>query len=244
MSENPVVLVTGAGRRIGAAIARQLHAQGWRLLLHARREAGEVSALAAALNAERAESAHPLLADLLDPAACRGLVEAAAARWGRLDALVNNASSYRATPLATVTPAQIEDLVGSNLRAPLLLAQAATRQPGFRAIVNLLDVHVRRVRPGFSAYLAAKAGLWTLTEVLALELAPQVRVNAVAPGHMIWASESQLSSPEQRAELARIPLARLGGAEPVAQAVAFLLSPAADYLTGVVLPADGGLRLA
>ena len=168
---------------------------------------------------------------------------AARARWGRIDALVNNASSYFRTPLAAVTPEQFSDLIGSNLAAPLFLSQACAAFAELRGIVNIVDVHARRPRAEYAPYFAAKAGLWTLTEALAVELAPRVRVNGVAPGHMIWAAKPTLTPQQQAAELARIPLGRLGGADEVAKAVAFLLSAASDYMTGAVLPVDGGLRL-
>lgn len=239
-----VVLVTGAGRRIGAAIARQLHAAGWRVLLHCRESRDQAECIAGELNLERANSADVLGADLLRVEALQRLAHQAHARWGRLDALVNNASSYFATRLDQIRPEQFDDLVGSNLRAPLFLTQACVplmREGG--SIINILDVHVRRPIAGFAPYLAAKAGLWTLTEALALELAPRIRVNAVAPGHMAWADQPQFDPQREAAELARIPLGRLGGLEEVARAVRFLLSPDAAYLTGAVIPVDGGLRL-
>ena len=240
----PVAMVTGAAVRVGAAIAETLHAQGFRVVIHCRHSRAEAEALAARLNAARADSAAVLAADLIDLPALPAFARAARARWGRLDALVNNASSYFRTPLAAVTPAQFSDLIGSNLAAPLFLSQACAAFPELRGIVNIVDVHARRPRAEYAPYFAAKAGLWTLTEALAVELAPRVRVNGVAPGHMIWAANPTLTPQQQAAELARIPLGRLGGADEVAKAVAFLLSAASDYMTGAVLPVDGGLRLA
>lgn len=242
---SPVVLITGAARRIGAAIARRLHEGGARVVLHCRESAAEAGELAGSLNARRADSAHVVQADLLDLDALRALAGEAHERWGRLDALVNNASSYYATPLEDLTAAQFDDLIGSNLRAPLFLVQAcAPRMAEGGSVVNLIDVHARRPLSRFSAYLAAKSGLWTLTEALALELAPRLRVNAVAPGHMVWADQPQFSIQQREEELRRIPLQRLGGEAEIARAVAFLVSPEAAYLTGVVIPVDGGLRLA
>lgn len=243
-AEPRTILITGAARRIGAAIARALHDDGARVLLHCRASRSQADALAAELNARRADSARVLCADLLDVHALPRLAQDAHAAWGRLDALVNNASSYFATPLAELTPAQFDDLLGSNLRAPLFLAQAcAPRLAAGGSIVNILDVQARRPMSGFCAYLAAKSALWTLTEALALELAPRLRVNGVAPGHMVWADQPQFSPERQAQELARIPLQRLGGIEEIARAVRYLLSPDAAYMTGAVIPVDGGLRL-
>jgi pteridine reductase len=241
--EHPVVLITGAAARIGAAIARQLHAAGWNVVIHYRHSADAAVQLAAELDQQRPHSARAVQADLVRHGAPATLAQSAASHWGRLDALVNNASSYFRTPLAELGEAQFDDLIGSNLKAPLFLAQACAAQESLRSIVNILDIHVRRPMRGYAPYLAAKAGLWTVTEALALELAPRVRVNAVAPGHMIWATHNQMSEAQKAAETARIPLGRLGGAEEVARAVAFLLSPDAAYLNGAVIPVDGGLRL-
>lgn len=242
---NPVVLITGAGKRVGAATARELHKHGWRVLIHARESRQEASALADELEAQRKDSAQPVQADLQNVDNIEALAQLAYQRWGRLDALVNNASSYHRTPLGSITPAHFEDLIGSNLRAPLLLTQACARFQTLSAVVNILDVHARhQPMPGYSAYTAAKAGLWSLTESLALELAPRVRVNGVAPGHMIWATSNNMSEAQKSAEIARVPLQRLGGGEEIARAVRFLLSAEAAYMTGAILPVDGGLHLA
>lgn len=239
-----VVLVTGAARRIGAAIARRLHEDGARVILHCRGARTEAEMFAAQLNAQRADSARVLCADLLDLDALRGLARDAHAAWGRLDALVNNASSYQATPLATLSVQQFDELIGSTLRAPLFLAQAcAPLLADGGSIINILDVHARRPLAGFSAYLAGKAGLWTLTEALALELAPRLRVNGVAPG-LMSAQQPQFPAAQLAQESAKIPLARFGSEQDIANAVRFLLSPEAAYLNGAIIPVDGGLRLA
>ncbi|HET8881324.1 MAG TPA: pteridine reductase [Solimonas sp.] len=243
-TESPVVLVTGAARRIGAAIARLQHAAGWNVVVHARRSADDARTLVDELNRARAGSAELLLADLADSATIAPLAAAAHARWRRLDALVNNASSYFPTPFGTIGDAQLDDLLASNLRAPLLLAQACAPLFGDgAAIVNIVDVQTPRPQPPYAAYHAAKAGLWSLTESLALELAPRVRVNGVAPGHMLWALSGGIDTAQQARELARIPLGRLGGGDEIARAVRFLLSADAAYITGAILPVDGGLRL-
>ena len=239
------VLVTGAARRVGAAIVRLQHAAGWNVVIHAHRSFAEAEALAAELNAVRVQSAAALRADLADASALAGLARQACDRFGRLDALVNNASTYYKTPLGEISAAQIDDLVASNLRAPLLLTQACAPLLGDGGcIINLLDTQVRQPRPPFAAYYAAKAGLWAQTEALALELAPRLRVNGVAPGHTLWTDDGSGIEVHERAdELARIPLGRLAGAIEIARAVRFLLSDDASYITGAILPVDGGLRL-
>jgi pteridine reductase len=244
MNPSKVALVTGAARRIGAAITRELHAAGWQVLIHYRGSADEAQALATELQALRPLSAHTVQADLADADALRTLVTQAHAQWGRLDALVNNASVYYPTPFGQISAAQFDDLAASNLRAPLLLTQAcAPLMSDGGCVVNIIDALARQPATGFAAYHAAKSGLWTLTEAMALELAPRLRVNGVAPGHMMWPEYAELSEEQQRRELARVPLGRLGGAKEIARSVRFLLSDDAAYITGAVLPVDGGLRL-
>jgi len=239
-----VVLVTGAARRIGAAIARQLHAVGWNVVIHYRASGGEARALERELNRARPESAHCLRANLLDLKAVEKLAAQAHERWSRLDALVNNASSYYATPLEKLGEDDFDDLIGSNLKAPLFLIQAcARRMMAGGAVVNITDIHAGAPMKHYSAYCAAKAGLVSLTESLARELAPHIRVNAVAPGHVLWAEQNAMSAAQRDAEIARVPLGRLAQPAEIAAATAFLLSPAAGYITGATLPVDGGLRL-
>lgn len=239
-----VILVTGAARRIGAAISRALHDDGARLILHCRRSRTQADALAAELNAQRADSARVLSADLQDLDDLARLAREAHGAWGRLDALVNNASSWQSTPLSQLRPAQFDELIAANLRAPLFLAQAcAPLMAEGGCIVNLLDVHARgRPVAGFSAYLASKGALWTVTEALALELAPRLRVVGVAPG-LMSAEQAQFTPAQMASETRRIPMARPGSEADVAQAVRFLLSPGAGYLNGTVIAVDGGLRL-
>ncbi len=241
-SAGPVALITGAGRRIGRAIALELHAAGWRLVLHYR-SGDEAAALAAELNADAAGSAISLAGDLADAGLGDRLAQAAVARWGRVDALINNASSFFPTPLLGLTSSQFDDLIVSNLKGPLFLAQACSRVMATGVIVNLLDIHARKPMPGYVAYCAAKAALWSVTESLAVELAPGIRVVGVAPGRMIWGEGDNLDERARVAEQSRIPMRRLGGGEEVARAVRFLLSADAAYLNGVILPVDGGLRL-
>ena len=244
MEPNPVVLVTGAARRIGAGIARHLHARGSPVVVHYRHSDDDAGRLVASLNALRPDSALAIAADLSDAQECARLVESAA-RWkGRLGALVNNASSFHRTPIGSIDEQQWSELIDGNLKAALFTSQAAVpwlRESG-GAIVNLCDVHTERPLPQFSVYTAAKAGIVALTRALALELAPRVRVNAVAPGSLDWPETAVFSEDERRAGEAAIPLGRLGSADDVARAVEFLLF-GNDYVTGHVLNVDGGSSL-
>ncbi|MBB5014673.1 pteridine reductase [Rehaibacterium terrae] len=236
----PVVLVTGAAKRIGAAISRHLHAAGCDLALHYRHSAGEMQALVDALEAERPGSTLALQADLADTAALPGLIERTAAHFGRLDGLVNNASTFYATPLGTITEAQWDELFASNAKAPLFLAQAAA--PHLRAargaIVNILDIYAERPLAELAAYAGSKAALTALTKALALSLAPEVRVNGIAPGAVIW-PETGKSVDDIRHIIDRTPLGRAGSPDEIADAVQWLLFQA-GFMTGEVLRLDGG----
>jgi pteridine reductase len=235
-----VILVTGAARRVGSAIVRHLHGQGARIVLHCRSARAEADALAGALNGARIDSAMVVQADLLDTAQLPALVAAVTARYGRLDGLVNNASSFYPTAVGEINETAWQDLVGSNFKAPLFLAQAAA--PALRvsggAIVNITDIHAERPLQGYPLYSAAKGALLTLTRALAVELAPGIRVNAVAPGPILWPDDGQLDD-GSRAEIVRHTLLkREGTPEDIAGAVAFLMSAA--YITGQVINVDGG----
>ena len=239
------ILVTGAGRRIGAAIARALHAAGSRVALHCHRSRDEADALAAELERMRPGSTVVVQADLLDVAALPRLVEAAAAAFGGLHGLVNNASSFHATPMGAIDLADWEDLSGTNLRAPLFLAQAAApRLKATRgAIVNVIDIHAERPLGGYAVYSVAKSGLAGLTRALALELAPDVRVNGVSPGAILWPEGGEHFAPDERARIeSQTPLQRIGRPEEVAGAVKYLLLDA-PYVTGQILAVDGGRSL-
>lgn len=238
-----VVLITGAARRIGAQIARELHADGWCVALHYRQSAEAAQELANELESRRPDSAATLQADLLDRAGHERLIDQAQQVWGQLDALVNNASSYYPTPIGSIDESAFDDLMGSNFKAPLFLSQAFAGAVRQGSIVNIVDTHVQAPMPGFAAYSSAKGALDTLTRALARELAPRIRVNAVAPGHIIWSEHETLSDEQMREELGRIPMGRLGTPKDIARAVRFLLSEDAVYITGVTLPVDGGLRL-
>jgi pteridine reductase len=233
-------LVTGAARRIGAAIARRLHACGANIVLHYRGAESEAVGLASEMNAARAASAICVKADLLAPIAPKALLAASLERFARLDVLVNNASMFYPTAVGSIEPGHWEELIGSNLRAPLFLAQEAAPELAKRggAIVNVADIHAERPLKGYLVYSVAKAGLVALTRALALELAPLVRVNAVAPGAIAWPEDSQFAPPERDRIVASTPLARLGSPEEIARAVQFLAC--APFVTGQVLAVDGG----
>lgn len=244
MSASPLhgkaILVTGAARRVGSAIARHLHAGGADVVLHYRAARAEADALAALLNATRPGSASVVQADLLNVAALTDLAAAALACHGRIDGLVNNASSFFPTVIGGIDEAAWNDLVGSNFKAPLFLSQAlapALRASG-GAIVNITDVHAERPLRGYPLYSAAKGALLTLTRALAVELAPEVRVNAVAPGPILWPDDGQFDD-DSRVEIVRHTLLKREGApDDIAGAVSFLLT--ARYVTGQVINVDGG----
>jgi len=242
--ERPVALVTGAARRVGATIARTLHAAGYDVALHYRHSADDAHALAEVLQGQRPDSVQLLQADLADIAALPALVDAVLDRHGRLDALVNNASAFHPTPLGEATPAQWDNLFASNAQAPFFLSQAAV--PALReargGIVNLLDIYAERPLANHALYCMAKAALAAMTRSLALDLAPEVRVNGVAPGAVMWPADGKPYD-DQQALLARTPLQRAGTPEDVAAAVLWLLRDA-PFVTGQVLRVDGGRTLA
>ena len=238
--EGQAALVTGGARRVGAAIARELHGAGASVLLHYRDSEAEASKLAAELNAVRAGSAATVKADLLAPVAPKALVAAALERFARLDLLVNNASSFFPVPVGEIEASHWEELIGSNLRAPLFLSQEAAPQLARNkgAIVNIVDIHAERPLKGYPVYSIAKAGLAALTRSLALELAPDVRVNGVAPGAIAWPEDGQFDPEERKRILASTPLGRVGTPEDIAQAVHFLAC--APYVSGQIIAVDGG----
>ncbi|KGI78781.1 pteridine reductase [Oleiagrimonas soli] len=239
-TSRPVALITGAARRIGAGIARRLHAAGYDLLLHYRNSDEAIQALCMELTAARENSVHAVAADLADAEAAKVLVDAALQRFGRLDALVNNASAFFASPLETTTAAQWDTLFAVNARAPFLLCQAAA--PALRAthgaIVHLTDLHAARPRPDLLAYAASKAALEALTRGMAAALGPEVRVNAVAPGAILW-PENEGDPAARQTMLANTPLARTGTVEDIAESVRWLLMDA-GFVTGQILRVDGG----
>ena len=238
--QGKTALVTGAARRVGAAISRRLHAAGANIVLHYRGAEAEVAKLEGELNAARAKSAMKVKAELLAPIAPRALVSAAVERFGGLDVLVNNASSFFPIAIGAIEASHWEELIGSNLRAPLFISQEAAphlaRTRG--AIVNIVDIHAERPLKGYPVYSIAKAGLAALTRSLAVELAPAVRVNGVAPGAIAWPEDGQFPDDERARIVATTPLARVGSPEDIAQAVHFLACAA--YVTGEIVAVDGG----
>ncbi len=239
---SPVILVTGGARRVGAQIVRTLHAAGARIVLHYRTSLPTAAALAAELNAQRSDSVCAHSCDLRDAEALTRLMADVGAHWGRLDALVNNASSFYPTPVGSIGEADWDALVGSNLKGPLFLSQAAAPLLASTrgCIVNITDIHAERPLKSYPLYCAAKAGLLGLTRALALELAPEVRVNAVAPGAIEWPeNDSDFPPTEQAAIIDHTLLKRIGAPEDIARTVKFLIFDA-PYITGQVINVDGG----
>jgi pteridine reductase len=238
-------LITGGARRVGAAIARELHAAGANLVVHYRKSGGEAEALADELNATRARSAATIQADLMDAARLPSLVEFAVGRFGGLDVLVNNASTFYATKVGEITPAAFDDLFGTNVRAPLFLSQAAA--PALRAtrglILNIVDIHALRPLRHYTTYCAAKAGLHMLTRSLAKELGPEVRVNGISPGPVLW-PEGGAGDPAVREKIIqRTILKRMGTPGDIARTALFFAADA-PFITGQILAVDGGRSVA
>ncbi len=234
-----VALVTGGARRLGAEIVRQLHARGMQVAVHYGVSGTEADALVAELDALREGSAAAVAADLADSESPRLLKDFVQERFGRLDLLVNNASVFHPTPLGELTTGDWEKTLAVNLTTPVFLIQALAPMLAERrgSVVNVTDAYLVRPRVKYAAYVAAKAGLAALTQALASEMAPDVRVNAVAPGALLW-PEPEPPEPVKERVLARIPLGRLGSPADLARAVLYLAGE--DYLTGVTIPVDGG----
>ena len=242
MLEGQTALVTGGARRIGAQIVRGLHAAGMNVVIHYRSSKSDADLLCGELNAARAGSAVALGFDLLEAALVPALIETACRQWGRLDVLVNNASRFYPTPVGSIDLEDWEDLMGSNVRAPLLLSQAAV--PALRetagCIVNLIDVHAERPLRDYPLYSVSKAGLVMLTRALAKELGPEIRVNGISPGAILWPEE--ITEAAKHTILDRTVLGRQGNPEDVAAALLFLVRDA-PYVTGQILSIDGGRTL-
>jgi pteridine reductase len=240
--EGKVVLITGGARRVGAAIGRRLHAAGANLVVHYRSSAAEARALKADLVAARADSVMLVQGDLLKPANLGGLIKDAVKAYGRLDALVNNASSFYPTPIGEITEQAWDDLMGTNLKAPLFLSQAAARElkKNHGAIVNIIDIHAEFPMKNYVVYNTAKGGLVALTRSLARELGPEIRVNGVAPGTIIWPDDEAWKDELARQRIMnQTALKRIGEPDDIARTVEFLLT-SSPYVTGQIIAVDGG----
>jgi pteridine reductase len=243
-ADRPVALITGAGRRVGAVIARTLHAAGYDVALHYRHSAADARTLADELEAQRSGSTLLLQAELAELSTLPGMIDQLLERYGRLDALVNNASAFFSTSVGTATAEQWNALFASNAQAPFFLSQAAI--PALRAsggaIVNMIDIYAERPLAGYPLYCMAKAALAAMTRSLALDLGPDIRVNGVAPGAVLWPGDGKAYD-DQQAMLARTPLQRSGSPDDVASAVLWLLRDA-PFVTGQIIRVDGGRTLA
>ena len=238
------ILITGAAKRVGRSIAHELHASGANVIIHYRAAQDAAETLAAELNEQRDRSAITLQADLLDLHVLDQLITSALSTFGRLDALINNASSFFPTPIGKIDEKAWDDLVGSNFKAPLFLSQAAA--PALRAtrgcIINIVDIHGERPLAGYPLYSAAKAALIGLTRALAIELAPEVRVNGVAPGPILWPdaeTEGQFDAEARERIINHTLLKHEGSPLDIARTVRFLVTDA-SYITGQIINVDGG----
>ena len=238
----PVALITGAAKRIGAAMACKLHSQGYRIIIHYGHSKDHAFALAETLNSQRADSATCLQANLCNSDDVNSLGQQALRVWGKLNVLVNNASSFYPTPVGDISEDDWVSLIGSNVKGPLFLAQALA--PALKeskgCIINMIDMHIDRPLPKHSVYLLAKSGLASLTQSLAIDLAPHVRVNGIAPGAILW-PEREMDDEEKYKLVSSIPLGELGTPEDIANTLSFLTS--ASYITGQIIYVDGGRGL-
>ena len=240
--DQKVVLITGGARRVGAAMCRMLHASGASIMLHYRSSGAEARALQAELNAVRADSVALVQADLLNLALLPSVVTETVNRFGQLDVLVNNASSFFPTPIGEVSEQAWDDLVGTNLKTPLFLSQAAAvhLRRAHGCIVNIVDIHADRPTRSYAVYSAAKGGLMALTRALACDLAPEVRVNGISPGVILWPEDDRWSDELARQRIIHTTLLkRVGEPDDIARTARFLIFDA-PYITGQVIPVDGG----
>lgn len=239
-NSNPTALITGGARRIGNEIARTLHADGYNIMVHYRSSAGATETLVNELNSVRQASAASVSGDLLDIGVIPNIIESTINAFSRLDVLVNNASTFYPTPIELINDEFWNDLIGSNLKAPAFLVKSAA--PYIResrgSIVNIIDIYARRPLSNHPVYCAAKAGLEMLTKSLARDLAPEIRVNGVSPGAILW-PESGNDEISQTALLERVPLNRMGHPSDIANTVKFLVTDA-PYITGQIIAVDGG----
>lgn len=245
-SQVPVVLITGAAQRLGAAMARYFHQREYRVAIHYRQSAAAAMALEQELCGLRPNSALALQAELGEPEALQAMSQQLLEHWGQLDVLINNASSFFPTPVGAVDSEQWDNLFDSNLKGPFFLSQAclpALRNSG-GCIINIVDIYGQRPLAEHPVYCAAKAGLAMLTQSLALELSPSVRVNGIAPGAILWPADDSGFSPQaKQALLKKIPQGRLGEDQDIARTAWFLANDA-PYINGQVLAVDGGRSVA
>lgn len=244
-STAPVALITGAAARIGAALARALHGKGFRVVIHYHRSSQAAQSLAAELNALRPDTAATVQADLLDTAAVIRLAGSALACWGRMDVLINNASAFYPTPLPRLQEDDWINLMRSNAKAPLFLCRelhAALRNRG-GCVINIIDSTAMHGLKGFAPYAMAKAALANMTRSLAKELAPDVRVNGISPGIILWPDYKALSEEEKAAAVQHTALQRMGNVDDITSTALFLIRDA-TYLTGQIIRVDGGAALA
>jgi len=238
---NPVALITGAAVRLGAATASLLHSNGYNIVIHCNRSTQAGNALATELNSLREDSARVILADLMDQSSVLQLGEKALAAWGRMDVLINNASAFYPTPLKEITDADWDILFASNARAPLFLASicADAIQSNHGCIINISDLYARRGLSNHSIYTMAKAANEAMTKTLARELAPDVRVNGIAPGAILWPPGEELSEEKKQEIIDKASLKKMGSPDDIANAAWFLIEKA-TYMTGQILHIDGG----
>lgn len=241
-NSGPVAFITGAAKRIGAAMACQLHSEGYRVIIHYGHSKDDALALAEKLNNQRADSAICLQANLCNSDEVSTLGRRALGIWGQIDVLVNNASSFYPTPVGEISEEDWVSLIGSNVKGPLFLSQAlaAALAVSNGCIINMVDMHVDRPLPKHSVYLIAKSGLASLTKSLAIDLAPHVRVNGIAPGAILW-PEREMGDDEKEKLLSSVPLGELGTPADIAKTLSFLVS--APYITGQIIYVDGGRSL-
>ena len=241
-NSGPVALITGAAKRIGAAMACQLHSEGYRVIIHYGHSKDEALALAEKLNSQREDSATCLQANLCNSDEVSALGQRALGIWGQINVLVNNASSFYPTPVGEISEDDWVSLIGSNVKGPLFLSQALAQALAVNegCIVNMVDMHIDRPLPKHSVYLIAKSGLASLTQSLAIDLAPNVRVNGIAPGAILW-PEREMGEDEKDKLISSIPLGELGTPNDIAKTLSFLAS--APYITGQIIYVDGGRGL-
>lgn len=241
----PVALITGSAHRLGAQTAQALHRRGWNLVIHYRSREHQAQELAESLNRERAESVCCLQADLSISAHIKRLADATIARWGRLDALINNAAVFYPNPTEVATEEDWNTVLNTNLRAPFFLLQeclpALKKTRG--SVVNMIDIYSEKPLDDHPLYCASKAGLASLTRSWAKDLAPDVRVNGVSPGAILWPeSDGEMDKDHQRAILDKTPLARTGDPDDIAKTIVFLICDA-PFITGQIISVDGGRSL-